>query len=129
MRRRRTCCSRWAARASTARWSSSAGGRTRTTGSGSRGPRDSRSSAPRRRSQVAAGVRLRHMTDPPDPPEEPTPADWAREIEDADRPSKPQEQRLRLQWNVPRGVQPYVPLSLALLMLGILALLVVLTLT
>lgn len=64
-----------------------------------------------------------------DPGHEPTPADLAREIEDSDRPSRPQEERLRFQWNVPRGVKPYVPLSLTLLMLGILVFVVVVSLT
>jgi len=66
------------------------------------------------------------MTEPAD---EPTPAELAEAIEDADRPSKPQEERLRAQWNVPRGVRPYIPLSLTLLMLGILAFVVVVSLT
>ena len=65
------------------------------------------------------------MTEPAD---ERTPAELAQEIEDSDRPSKPQEQRLRAQWNVPRGVQPYIPLGLTMLMLGILVFVVVVSL-
>ena len=63
------------------------------------------------------------------PVDEPTPAELAAEIEAADRPSKPQEERLRFQWNVPRGVQPYIPLSLTILMLGLLAIVLITSLT
>ena len=66
------------------------------------------------------------MTEPADGP---TPAELAQEIEDADRPSKPQEEKLRFQWNVPRGVKPYIPLSLTLLMLGILAVVIIVSVT
>jgi hypothetical protein len=51
----------------------------------------------------------------------PTAAELAARIEAADGPSKPQPQRLRLQWNVPRGVQPYIPLWLALTFIGLMA--------
>ena len=37
-------------------------------------------------------------------------ADLSREIEDSDRESKPPDKRLRLQWNVPLGLAPHIPL-------------------
>lgn len=55
----------------------------------------------------------------------PSPAELAARIVAADKPSKKQPQRLRLQWNVPRGVQPYIPLWFSLLFLGLIAVLVV----
>jgi len=54
----------------------------------------------------------------------PDPADLAREIMDADRLSEPVEKKLRLQWNVPFGVPPYVPLWFA----GVFALLALIVL-
>ena len=53
---------------------------------------------------------------------EPTPAELADRIVAADQPSTPQPKQLRLQWNVPRGVQPYIPLWFALLVIGMLVL-------
>ena len=52
---------------------------------------------------------------------EPQISDLAHRIEDADRPSAPIEKRLRLQWNVPYGTTPHIPLWFAL---GFLALIV-----
>jgi hypothetical protein len=52
-------------------------------------------------------------------------ADLARRIEDADRPSAPIEKRLRLQWNVPYGTTPYIPLWFALAFLAFIVALVV----
>lgn len=51
-------------------------------------------------------------------------ADLVREIEDSDRESKPPDKRLRLQWNVPLGVTPHIPLWFA----GLFAVLVVIVL-
>jgi hypothetical protein len=45
--------------------------------------------------------------------EEASAAELADRVMRADRPSTPPEKRLRLQWNVPQGVTPYVPLWLA----------------
>jgi hypothetical protein len=57
--------------------------------------------------------------------ERPTPAELAARIEAADRPSQAQPERLRFQWNVPRGVKPYVPLWLSLLFLGLLLVMII----
>jgi len=42
--------------------------------------------------------------------DEDAPAELADRIIGADRPSTTAEKRLRLQWNVPSGVTPYIPL-------------------
>jgi hypothetical protein len=60
----------------------------------------------------------------PEDDERPTPAELAARIEEADRPSRPQPERLRFQWNVPTGVKPYIPLWLSLLVLALLAFMV-----
>jgi hypothetical protein len=57
--------------------------------------------------------------------ERPTPAELAARIEAADRPPQAQPERLRFQWNVPRGVKPYVPLWLSLLFLGLLLVMII----
>ena len=54
-----------------------------------------------------------------------TPAELAARIAAADKPSKPQPKELRLQWNVPRGVQPYIPLWFSLLFVGVIVLVAV----
>lgn len=51
--------------------------------------------------------------------EDEDPAALAEQIIKADHPSAPVEQRLRFQWNVPTGVQPYVPLWLSLVFIGL----------
>ena len=61
----------------------------------------------------------------PEGEDRPTPAELADRIAQADRPSRPQPNRLRFQWNVPRGVKPFVPLWLPLVFLGLFALIVV----
>ena len=53
-----------------------------------------------------------------------TPAELAAQIGDADRPSRPQPEHLRFQWNVPMGVKPHIPLWLSLLFAGLLAVLI-----
>ena len=55
----------------------------------------------------------------PEDDDRPTPADLAARIGDADRPSRPQPEHLRFQWNVPRGVKPHIPLWFSLLFLGL----------
>ena len=49
-----------------------------------------------------------------------SPAELAAAISGADKPSKPYPGGVRFQWNVPRGVKPDVPLWFALLVLGLL---------
>ena len=57
-----------------------------------------------------------------DPPTDaPTIADRVREIVEDDVRPTPTPGKLRLQWNVPRGVQPNVPLWLTLLFLALVA--------
>lgn len=51
-------------------------------------------------------------------------ADLARRIIDSDRPSAPAEKRLRLQWNVPLGVPPYIPFWFSMVFLGLVVLVV-----
>lgn len=53
------------------------------------------------------------------------PAELAARIADADRPSKPQPERLRFQWNVPRGVKPHIPFWFSMLFLALLVFVVV----
>ena len=65
-----------------------------------------------------------HNAPMPQDEERPTPADLAARIAEGDRPSTPQPERLRLQWNVPRGVQPHIPLWFSLLVLGLFAVMV-----
>jgi len=52
-------------------------------------------------------------------------AELSRRISDADAPSRTAPERLRLQWNVPEGVTPYVPLWLTLLFLGLIVVAIV----
>lgn len=61
--------------------------------------------------------RILEAVPPSDEPD--TAAELATRIAGADKPSKPYPKQLRLQWNVPRGVQPFIPLWLALLVIGI----------
>jgi hypothetical protein len=58
----------------------------------------------------------------PDDEEPLTPADLAARISASDKPSRPQPTNLRFQWNVPRGVQPYIPLWFALVVIGLVVL-------
>ena len=55
----------------------------------------------------------------PDEDEAPSPAELAARIASADKPSMPYPKQLRFQWNVPRGVQPYIPLWFVLLVIGL----------
>ena len=57
----------------------------------------------------------------PDDEAKPTPAELAGSITGADRPSQPYPERLRAQWNVPRGVKPHIPLWFTLVFLGLFA--------
>jgi hypothetical protein len=57
--------------------------------------------------------------------ERPTPAELAGRIETADRPSHSQPERLRFQWNVPRGVRPHVPFWLSMLFLALLVVMII----
>ncbi|MFN2521922.1 MAG: hypothetical protein ABR614_01210 [Mycobacteriales bacterium] len=52
--------------------------------------------------------------------ERPSAAELAESIARADRPSPPQPKEFRFIWNVPPGVQPYVPLWFSLLVIGLL---------
>jgi hypothetical protein len=55
----------------------------------------------------------------PEQEETPSPAELAARISSGDKPSKPYPKQLRFQWNVPRGVQPYIPLWFTLLVVGL----------
>ena len=66
---------------------------------------------PRRRAQNQGSEHNGRVTEDP--------AELARRISDADRRSKPADQRLRFQWNVPQGTTPHVPLWLSLTFLAL----------
>jgi hypothetical protein len=57
--------------------------------------------------------------------ERPTASEMAARVSAADRQSGPQPERLRFQWNVPRGVKPHIPCWLSMLFLGVLLVMII----